>query len=64
MSRSFGCIVGDILATDEDAALVDLFQAGEHTKGRRLTTARRADEDEELAILDIKIRARPRRAYR
>ena len=46
---------GDILATNEDAALVDLLQAGEHTKGRRLTTARRADEDEELAILDIKI---------
>ena len=46
---------GDIIATDEDAALVDLFQAGQHAQSRGLTAARRANEHQELAVLNVKI---------
>ena len=52
---------GDVLATDEDAALVDLFEAGEHTEGGRLAATGRTDEHEELAILDIEIQVIHRR---
>ena len=52
---------GDILATDEDAALVDLFQASEHAQGGGLTAARGADQHEELAVLDIQIQIIHRR---
>ncbi len=46
---------GDILIADEDAALVDLFEAGKHAQGRGLTTARRTNQNQELAILDVKV---------
>ena len=46
---------GDIIATDEDATLVDLFQAGQHAQSRGLTAARRADQHQELAVLNVKI---------
>ena len=52
---------GDVLATDEDASLVDLFEACEHTQGRRLTATRRADQHQEFAILDVEVQIIHRR---
>ena len=52
---------GDVLATDEDAALVDLFKASEHTQSSGLAAARRANQHQELAILDVHIQIIHRR---
>ena len=41
---------------DEDVSAVDLFEAGEHTQRRGLSTAGGADENEELAVSDIKVK--------
>ena len=47
--------VGDVGITDQDTALIDFLQAGQHTKSRRLTATRGTNQDEELAILDFKV---------
>ena len=47
--------VGHIALADEDRAGVDLFQACKHTKRGGLATARRADKDHELAVLDLEV---------
>ena len=53
--------VGDVAVADEDAAGVDLFEAGQHAQRRGLATAGGADEDEEFAVGDLEVRAcRPR----
>ena len=47
----------DHLAVDEDFAGGNLLQAGDHAEQRRFPAARRADEDDELAVLDGKVDA-------
>src|SRR5690606_24596141 len=47
--------VGDVAVADEDAALVDLFEAGEHAQRRGLTAAGGTDQDEEFAVSDLEI---------
>ena len=55
MSRSRdGHVVDDALADPEDA-LGDLLEAGDHAQRRRLAAAGRADEDHELAVLDLEV---------
>ena len=56
--------VGDVAVADEDVARVDLFEAGEHAQGGRLTAAGRADEHEELAVGDLEVDAVDRGAGR
>ena len=57
MSRSFGGSVGDVAVTDEDLAVVDLLEPREHPQGRGLAAPGRADEDHELAVLDLEVDA-------
>src|SRR3954469_11004300 len=45
--------VRDVAVTDADGAGVDVLQAREHPQGGGLSAARRADQDEELAVLDV-----------
>ena len=47
-------VVDDALA-DPDDALADLLEAGDHAKRGRLAAARRADEDHELAVVDLEV---------
>ena len=47
--------VGDVSATDRDAALADLLEPRDHPEQRRLAATRGADEDEELAVLDAQV---------
>src|SRR5205823_8723333 len=47
----------DALAVDEKIALGHRFQTGDHPKERRFAATRRADEDNELAILQFEIDA-------
>jgi len=49
--------VGDVAVADEDLALVDLLEAGQHAQGGGLPTPRRADEDHELAVVDLQVDA-------
>ena len=53
--------VGDVAVADEDVALVDLFEAGEHAQRRGLAAAGGADEDEELAVGDLEVQLVDRR---
>ena len=41
------------LIADRDLAVVDVLEAGDHPEQRRLAAARRADQDQELAVLDV-----------
>src|SRR5450759_611253 len=50
-----GLHVGDLAVADQDAAGVDVLEAREHAERGRLATARGADEDEELAVLDVQV---------
>ena len=47
-----GEVVHDALA-DRDRPVADLLEAGDHAQRGRLAAARRSDEDEELAVLDV-----------
>ena len=44
----------DALVANQDIALRDLFETGDHSQGRRLSTARRADENDELPVGNLK----------
>ena len=44
-----------VALTDEDVAVVDLFEAGEHAQGGGLSTAGRTDENQELAVCDLQV---------
>ena len=57
MSRSRGGEVHDVLAVDQDRALVDVLETSEHPQARRLAAAGRADQDEELAVLYLEVEA-------
>ncbi|GMA87618.1 hypothetical protein GCM10025868_28680 [Angustibacter aerolatus] len=48
-------LVGDVAVTDEDAAGVDVLETREHPQGGGLAAAGGADEDEELAVLDLEV---------
>ena len=45
------------LAADGDLAAADVLQPGDHPEQRRLSAARRADEDDELAVGDVEVGA-------
>ena len=45
----------DHLAADQQLAVGDVLEAGDHPQGGRLPAARRADEDDELAVVDLEI---------
>ena len=47
--------VGDVAVADEDAAGVDLFEAGEHAQRGGLSAAGGADENEEFAVGDLEV---------
>ncbi|MNW53586.1 hypothetical protein D3C74_311510 [compost metagenome] len=57
-----GLHVGDVAVTDEDVPAVDVLEAREHAERGRLATTRGADEDEELAVLDVQVELVHRRA--
>src|SRR5699024_2234830 len=50
-----GLDVGDVTVADVDPTGVDVLEACEHTKSRRLPAARGADEDEEFPVLDLEV---------
>ena len=45
--------VGDVTTADEDAALIDRLETGDHPQGRRLAAAGRAEQREEFARTDV-----------
>ena len=47
----------DARAVDADLALGDRLQPGDHVEQRRLAAARRADQHEEAALLDVEVDA-------
>jgi hypothetical protein len=47
--------IGDVAVADEDAALVDLFEAREHAQRGGLAAAGGPDQDEELAVGDLEV---------
>ena len=55
MSRAFGGRLRHVALVDEDRAVVDLLEAGEHAQAGRLAATGGADEDEELAVLDLQV---------
>ena len=46
---------GDVVAVDQDLALVRLLEAGDHPQRRRLAAAARAEHREELALGDVEV---------
>jgi hypothetical protein len=42
-------------AADADLALGDVLQPGDHVQAGRLSAARRADQDHELAVVDVQV---------
>ena len=53
MSRSLGSMSLTSAAVDQDRAAADLLEPGDHAQQRRLAAARRADQDQELAVGDV-----------
>ena len=49
-----GAVVG-IFAIDPEFAAGDVFQTGDHTKGRGFAAARRSDEDDEFLLGDFEV---------
>ena len=49
--------VRDVAVADEDLAVVDLLQPGEHPQGGRLAAPRGPDEHHELAVVDLEVDA-------
>src|SRR5207249_5546762 len=45
--------VGDVAVADQDLAGGHVLEARDHAEQRRLAAAGRADEDQELAVLDL-----------
>ena len=54
IARAGRQVVDDTVA-DPNVALADLLEAGDHAQRRRLAAARRSDEDDELAVLDVEV---------
>ena len=55
MSRVLGFGVRDVAAADQDLPAVDVLESGEHPQRGGFAAAGRADEDEELAVLDVQV---------
>ena len=55
MSRSRGARSLTTRAADPDLAVADLLEAGDHPQRGRLAAARRADEHDELAFVDLQV---------
>ena len=47
--------VVDPVPTDDEVAVRDVLQPGDHPQRRRLPASRRADEDHELAVRDVEV---------
>jgi hypothetical protein len=47
--------VGDVVAADPDAAFRGSFEPGDHPQRCRLPTARRADDGDELPVVDREV---------
>jgi hypothetical protein len=47
--------VVDVAPADPDLAAADLFEAGDHPEQGRFAAAGRADEHDELAVLDLQL---------
>jgi hypothetical protein len=47
--------VVDDVASDPDLSGRDFLETGHHAEGARLAAARRADEDDELAVTDLEV---------
>jgi hypothetical protein len=45
--------VVDHSVVDRDSPVADLFGAGDHPQSRRLATARRPDDNDELAVANL-----------
>ena len=45
----------DVVAADQDLALVGLLEAGDHPQRRRLAAAARPEQREELALVDAQV---------
>ena len=50
-------VVDERLPPIDDLAFGDVFEAGDHPQQRRLSAARRADEDDEFAVGDLEVGA-------
>jgi hypothetical protein len=55
MPRSLGLFPGDIVAFDEDLAAGNVEQAGNAVEQGGLAAARRAEENQELAFIDVEV---------
>ena len=64
MSRSFGETSLTTRIADQDLAVTDLLEPGDHPQRRRLAAAGRADEHHELAVADLELEIGRRRACR
>ena len=51
-------LVGDVAAVDEDRAAGGVLEAGDQPEQRGLAAAGGADEDDELAVLDVEVDVR------
>ena len=47
--------LGDVVAADRDVAVGDVLEPGDHPQQRRLAAAGRADEHDELALVDLQV---------
>ena len=47
--------VGDVLVVDEDAPVIDLFEAREHAQGGGFAASGGANQNQELAVGDVEV---------
>ncbi len=50
----------DVLAVQQQLALGDILQTSHHAQGRGFAAARRADQHDQLAVLDIQVEVKDR----
>ena len=53
MSRSRGARLHDVRVVDQDRAVVDVLESGEHAQARGLAAAGGPDEHQELSVIDL-----------
>jgi hypothetical protein len=47
--------MGDIIVSHQDSSCIDIFESGKHPQGGGLSTPRWPDQNQELAVLDVKV---------